>query len=206
MSLVVLLPDLPELLVEQAIIGEEAMTIVARLTTPAMPCPACSQLARRIHSGTRRTLYDVPVGGRMVRLSLQVCRFFCLTPTCPRKTFTEQVSALAAPYARRTTRVQDALRRIGFALEGEAGARLAGHLGMACSPDTLVRLLRQSVLPSLPTPRLWAYGLTALVAAALGALKARYTRKDVVRSSLEFLTIVTAGTLAGVVISLLHAV
>jgi hypothetical protein len=59
----------------------------------------------------------------------------------------------------------------------------------------------------LPQPRLWAYGLTALVAVALGALKARYTRKGVVRSSLEFLVIVTLGTLAGVVIGLLlHAV
>jgi vacuolar iron transporter family protein len=58
----------------------------------------------------------------------------------------------------------------------------------------------------LPQPRLWAFGLTAVVALALGALKSRYTRKGAVRSSLEFLAIVTVGTVAGVVIgSLLHA-
>jgi transposase len=153
MSLAALLPDLPDLLVEQAVIGEEAITIVARLTTPAMPCPACAQLATQVHSRARRTLCDVPAGGRIVRLSLQVRRFLCLVPTCPRRTFTEQVPALAARYARRTARLQDTLRRIGFALGGEAGARLATHLGMACSPDTLLRLVRRTVLPPLPTPR-----------------------------------------------------
>jgi transposase len=153
MSLAVLLPALPGLLVEQAIIGEETITLVARLTTAAMPCPACAQLATHVHRRARRTLCDVPAGGRSVRLCLQVRHFFCSTPTCPRTTFTEQVPDLAAPYARRTTRLQATLRRIGLALGGEAGARLAAYLGRACSPDTLLRLVRQTVLPPLPTPR-----------------------------------------------------
>ena len=153
MSLAALLPDLSDLLVEQVIIGDDAITLVARLTTPTMPCPGCAQLATHVHSRARRTLYDIPAGGRTVRLSLQVHRFFCRTPTCPRKTFTEQMPALAVPHARRTARVQDTLCRIGFALGGEAGARLAAHLGMACSPDTLLRLVRRAALPPLPTPR-----------------------------------------------------
>ena len=48
MILAALLPDLPELLVEQAIIGGEAFTILARIITPAMPCPGCAQLATYI--------------------------------------------------------------------------------------------------------------------------------------------------------------
>jgi vacuolar iron transporter family protein len=59
------------------------------------------------------------------------------------------------------------------------------------------------VLLALPQTRWWAYGLTAITALLLGALKARYTRKGPVRSGLEFLLIVTIGTLAGVVIGLL---
>jgi vacuolar iron transporter family protein len=59
----------------------------------------------------------------------------------------------------------------------------------------------------LPQPRWWAYGLTALVALGLGALKARYTLKGPLRSGLEFLAIVTAGTVAGVALGvLLHGV
>ncbi len=62
------------------------------------------------------------------------------------------------------------------------------------------------VLLSLPFVQWWAYGLTALSALALGAIKARYTQQGPVRAGLEFLAIVTAGTLAGVGIGLLlHA-
>ena len=61
------------------------------------------------------------------------------------------------------------------------------------------------VLLSLPQARWWAYGLTAITALVLGAIKARYTGKDPLRSGLEFLVIVTLGTLAGVVVGfLLH--
>lgn len=59
----------------------------------------------------------------------------------------------------------------------------------------------------LPQPRWWAYGLTALVALGLGAVKARYTLKGPLRSGLEFLAIVTAGTVAGVALgALLHGI
>lgn len=51
---------------------------------------------------------------------------------------------------------------------------------------------------SLPFTQWWAYGLTALTALLLGAFKARYTGQGPVRAGLEFLVIVTLGTLAGV--------
>lgn len=59
------------------------------------------------------------------------------------------------------------------------------------------------VLFSLPQAKWWAYGLTALTALALGAIKARYTRQHPVWAGLEFLLVVTAGTLAGVGLGLL---
>jgi VIT1/CCC1 family predicted Fe2+/Mn2+ transporter len=59
---------------------------------------------------------------------------------------------------------------------------------------------------SLPQARWWAYGLTALTALLLGAIKARYTGQRPVWAGLEFLVVVTAGTLAGVGLGLLlHA-
>jgi vacuolar iron transporter family protein len=54
------------------------------------------------------------------------------------------------------------------------------------------------VLLALPHVQWWAYGLTALTALVLGAIKARYTRQGPVRAGLEFLVVVTVGTLAGV--------
>ena len=54
------------------------------------------------------------------------------------------------------------------------------------------------VLLALPQTRWWAYGLTAITAMSLGAVKARYIQKGTVRAGLEFLVVVTLGTLAGV--------
>ena len=62
------------------------------------------------------------------------------------------------------------------------------------------------VIFSLPFFQWWAYGLTALTALTLGTIKARYTRQGPLRAGLEFLIIVTVGTLAGVGVGLLlHA-
>jgi len=59
---------------------------------------------------------------------------------------------------------------------------------------------------ALPWMQGAAYGLTALTALGLGAIKARYSLTGPVRNGLEFLAIVTAGTLAGAVIGVvLHA-
>ena len=62
------------------------------------------------------------------------------------------------------------------------------------------------VIFSLPQARWWAYGLTALTALVLGAIKARYTQQRALRAGLEFLVVVTLGTLVGVGLGLLlHA-
>ncbi len=59
------------------------------------------------------------------------------------------------------------------------------------------------VIFSLPFLQWWAYGLTAVTAMTLGIIKARYTRQGPLRAGLEFLVIVTVGTLAGVGVGLL---
>jgi vacuolar iron transporter family protein len=57
-----------------------------------------------------------------------------------------------------------------------------------------------------PWMQILAYALTAATALLLGAVKARYSLKSASRNGLEFLAVVTAGTLAGVIIGLvLHA-
>jgi len=62
-------------------------------------------------------------------------------------------------------------------------------------------------LTPLPRPRWWAFGLTALMAVLLGAMKARFTLKEPLRNGIERLLIVGVGTLAGVGIGiLLHAI
>jgi transposase len=93
---------------------------------------------------------------------LQTRRFFCSSQSCSRRIFTERLPKTAARYARRTTRLNEALQSVGLALGGEAGARLAARLGMAVSGDTLLRRIRQLTVADKPAPRVlgvddWAW-------------------------------------------------
>jgi transposase len=60
---------------------------------------------------------------------------------------------LLRPHARTTTRLTDIHRLIGFALGGEAGARLAEGMALPTSPDTLLRRVKQYEGEPLSPPR-----------------------------------------------------
>ena len=116
----------------------------------------------RVHSRYTRTVADVPWGAYAVRLRLRVRKFFCDNPACPRQIFTERLSTVAAPWARRTLRLAQRLLACGQALGGEAGAWLAVRLGLPSSPATLLRLVQAAPPPPAPAPRIlgvdeWAW-------------------------------------------------
>jgi len=146
-------PSSTELRFERLDVAGEIITIVAATQQATAPCPHCGTLSRRVHSRYLRTLADLPCQGIAVRLSLQARRFFCSVVGCARRIFTERLPATAAPYARRTERLTEALRAIGFASGGAVGARLAAALGMAVSANTVLRRLRDAVLGTMPAPR-----------------------------------------------------
>jgi transposase len=86
-------------------------------------------------------------------MELLTRRFFCDNSQCRQRIFCERLPSVVGKYARRTTRLSEALTLIGFALSGEAGGRLTLQLGMRVSPDTLLRLVRKTALQNMPTPR-----------------------------------------------------
>ncbi|MFG2472396.1 hypothetical protein ACGFXB_44210 [Streptomyces canus] len=86
-----------------------------------------------MHDRYRRRLKDLPLTEQGFVIRLVVRRFICGAADCPRRTFAERFSRLAAPYARFTTRLNHALERVGLALAGRAGARLTAQLGIRSS-------------------------------------------------------------------------
>jgi transposase len=130
----------------------EPETLQLQLTTiaPSACCPLCAVPSTRVHSRYQRHLTDLPWGSLSVRIRLTVRKFVCRTATCARRIFTERLPALVAVYARRTCRLVTALRAIGMALGGNAGARLAARLRLPTSAATLLRLVRAAVVPPAP--------------------------------------------------------
>jgi transposase len=138
------------------------VSIILKSTARTACCPLCQQPADRVHSHYIRRLADLPLQDRVVRLQVEVRRFFCPVADCPRRIFAERLDSLAMPFARTTLRLRGTHCAIGFALGGEAGARLAKRLAMPTSPDTILRHVRTAPLPPQPAVRIlgvddWAF-------------------------------------------------
>ena len=130
------------------------ITLAVRTAASQAICPCCKRRTSLIHSRYVRRVADLPWHGVAVRLELHTRRFRCQNSLCKQRIFCERLPGVVAHYARKTGRLNAALELIGFALGGEAGARLAGELGLIVSPDTLLRRLRQSFQEERTTPRI----------------------------------------------------
>jgi len=95
-------PHLADLHVDKVEELESGVLITARSRAAEGACHRCGGSSARIHSRYRRRLGDLVAGGRTVMTGLQVRRFFCDNPACERRTFAEQVPAVALRYQRRT--------------------------------------------------------------------------------------------------------
>lgn len=137
-----LLPKTPGLRLEDTFIDADTVSLTLASTSLPAACPVCGGATARLHSHYRRTVADLPWSGRRVKLLLRVRKFRCPGTGCPRRIFTERLPSLVEPYARKTTRLHEVLALVGFALGGEAGARLIRRLGMTASPTTLLRYVR----------------------------------------------------------------
>jgi len=80
-----------------------------------------------------------------VTVKLQMTRWRCLNDESERQTFSEQLSGVAARYARRTLRIGHLVQLFGHVAGGRPGERLMKRLGMPASDDTILRHLKRSV-------------------------------------------------------------
>ena len=94
----------------------------------------------------------LPWGEYAVTIRLNIRRLFCDNARCERRLFAERLPDLAAPWARKTTRLTERLTAVGLALGGAAGVRLGRELGLDASRNTLLRLIRRAPLPDAATP------------------------------------------------------
>ncbi len=157
-----LLPEVEGLQLQQMEAGKSCIALIVAMTAPAALCPVCQQPSHRVQSRYLRTIADVPWAGVPVRLQLHVRRFICGNPECKQVMFCERLGPGIRAYARRTQRLEITIEQLGFAVGGEAGARLLTKLGMAASPTTVLRLLRDASTPARSTPRVlgvddWAW-------------------------------------------------
>jgi transposase len=117
-----LFPQLSSLVIDEVVDQGPILRVRARTPATVVACPQCGQAAERVHAYHRRRLADLPVGGRGVIIDLRVRRLRCPTPSCPRRTFREQIPALTRKWARRTRQLTGLIGDLAVVGAGRAGS------------------------------------------------------------------------------------
>lgn len=110
-----LLADPAALRLEKIVSENTSITFVVTTKTHCAECPRCGVASARRHSRYTRRVADLPWQGVAVRLELHARKFRCANDVCQQTIFCERLPSVVARYARRTTRLEDALTLIGFA-------------------------------------------------------------------------------------------
>src|SRR5262249_5073552 len=125
----------PNLLHLERISSEpDLITIIVKTKSKRALCPQCHSPSAHLHSRYVRRLADLPWLGVAVRVEVHARRLYCRHVGCPQRIFCERIPTFVAPYARRTQRLNEALRLSGLAGGGGAGSTRAIGLGMSRSP------------------------------------------------------------------------
>ncbi len=134
-----LLPLPDGMLIDQIQITATGLLISVISTHPTSCCPLCAEPSSSIKSHYRRTVRDVPCGGRQVLLALTVRKFYCRNAYCSRNVFAERFPDFMEPWARMTIRHCQQITSIGLATCGKGGTRLATRLGIQTTRQTILR-------------------------------------------------------------------
>jgi transposase len=130
-----LLPPTRGIRLLEVSIEDKSVRLQLTVAAPTAACPRCAVSSSSVHSRYQRHLTDLPWGTRAIWIQLTVRKFRCRNRACGRRIFTERLPNLVAAYGRHTHRLATALRAIGLALGGNAGARLAArHQSIHAAP------------------------------------------------------------------------
>ena len=123
---------------------ENEMTIYVRSTREAATCPYCGTSSEQVHSRKARTLKDLPMQGKKVKLLLEQKKYFCKNEGCLRKTFAERFEFFA-PNATKTHRLQEEILRVSLAQSSVAASRYLRNSVATVGKSTICNLLKKGL-------------------------------------------------------------
>ncbi|PFJ17135.1 transposase [Bacillus cereus] len=122
---------------------ENYLRLTVKSVKHSHPCPNCNHISFRPHSRYTRLIQDLPLTNQPVKLLLISHKWFCDSPTCPVKVFTERYNWLA-PNGRRTIRAEEVLRKIAFSTSCLAGEKVAQAMHLPVTHDILLAIIHKT--------------------------------------------------------------
>jgi transposase len=112
MNKIILLPD-KNLRYVSHDFTETGIIIYVKSARKRATCPFCGKISGKVHSHYSRTLQDLPIQGKKVKLSIDNKKYFCLNKNCDHMTFAEAFSFFESK-ATKTKRLQDEILKVSL--------------------------------------------------------------------------------------------
>jgi len=106
-------------------------------------CPYCGKASYKVHSHYTRTLQDLPIQGKKVKLVMDNKKYFCLNRDCPHKTFAEKFTFFE-PKATKTKRLQEEILRVSMTQSSLSAAKYLRDSVAEVGKSTICNLLKKT--------------------------------------------------------------
>ena len=125
-----------------AVIESETQIIIRLKTvTSECECPECKDSLTDFHGTYERTVQDLPILGKNVKLLITVREYQCHNEQCSVTTVTETYNGFLNSYGRMTERCADFICMLAMETSCEGSARICKAMNIKVSGDTIIRLL-----------------------------------------------------------------
>jgi len=111
-------------------------------TREIVNCPYCGQPSGKIHSRQVRTLKDLPMQGKKVKILLESRKYFCKNEGCTKRTFSERFD-FYRPKATKTDRLQKEILRVALTQSSVAASCYLRNSVAVVGKSTICNLLKK---------------------------------------------------------------
>jgi transposase len=122
------------------------LEIHMRTITQLAKCPECGKESSNLHSHSlRKNIWDLPILGQGVRLTIRVKKYYCRNKQCGTDIFVEPMPGLVKNRGQWTERCVALIMAVAMSTSCESGARICTLMNIPVSGDTVIRMLLRNV-------------------------------------------------------------
>lgn len=130
-----------ELKVERIENTGETIEIFIKTSTQRIECPECGKITDKKGGVHNKTVYDLPIFGKQVKLKIKYRNFICMNEMCKKRYISETIPGFVEQYNHRTKRLNNFILKIALATSAEESSRILKTAGIEISGQSVINLI-----------------------------------------------------------------